>query len=78
MAVTPDELSDFQLFAEARLANGGAECMAELVAAWEAKRQFEQSIAALDDSDADAEAGRVLPAEEVFADARKNLGIPPE
>ncbi len=74
MAVTQDELNDFRLFAAQRLAV--AESMAELVAAWEEQRQHDESVAALQESHADAEAGRVVSAEEVFADARQTLGLP--
>ena len=76
MAVTQDDLNDFQMYAANRLANGGAESMAELVTAWEDQRQHSQSVAALQESHANAEAGRVIPAEEVFADARKTLRLP--
>ena len=75
MAVTSDELNDFQSFAADRLANGDAESMAELVAAWEDQRQHQQSVDALNESHADAEAGRVVPAKEVFADTRETLGL---
>ena len=72
MAVTLDDLNDFQMFAAARLSDGQAESMAELVTAWEDQRQ---SVAALQESHADAEAGRVVSAGEVFADTRKTLGL---
>lgn len=75
MAVTQDELNDFQSFATEHLARGGAESMAQLVAAWEARRQHRQSIDALNESHADAESGRVIPADEVFAEARKSLDL---
>ncbi len=75
MAVTHEELNDFQRFVIARLANCEAESMTDLVAAWESERQHQQSIDALKESHADAEAGRVVPAEEVFLETRKTLGI---
>jgi len=76
MAVTESELNDFQAFAAKRLANGGSESMSDLVSEWETDRLHRQSVDALQQSHADAEAGRVTPAEEVFADTRKTLGIP--
>ena len=76
MTVTQDDLNDFQMFAADRLATGEAESIADLVSAWEDQRQQRESIAALHESHADAEGGRVIPAEEVFADARKSLRHP--
>ena len=75
MALTQDDLNDFQLFADKRLANGGADSMAELVSAWEDQRQHNRSVAALQESHADADAGRIAPTEEVFAETRKALGL---
>ena len=75
MAVTQDELNNFQLFAAHRLANGGAESMAELVAGWEEHRQHDESVVALQESHAEAKTGRVVSAQEFFADARKTLGL---
>ena len=71
MAVTPDDLTEFNRYAAKVLANGGAESMTELASRWEADRL---SVSALQESHADAEAGRVHSAEEVFADVRKALG----
>ncbi len=71
MAVTQDELNDFQLFAAHRLANAGTESMAELVAGWEEHRQHSASVAALPKFNAQAEAGCVDSAAEILADARK-------
>jgi hypothetical protein len=74
MAVTQDDLNDFQRFANAKLSNGGVESMDELVAAWHEHRAHMDSLSSLEESHADAEAGRIHPAEEVIADARKTLG----
>lgn len=74
MTVTHDDLNDFQRFANAKLSNGGADSMDELVAAWHEHRAHTKSVSSLEESHADAEAGRTHPAEEVFADARKTLG----
>ena len=75
MAVTQSELNDFQAFAAKRLANGGSDSMADLVADWERDRSHRQSVDALQESHSDAEAGRVTPAAEVFEETRKTLGI---
>ena len=74
MTVTPDDLNDFQRFASAKLSNGGAESIDELVAAWNEHRAHLDSLTSLEESHADAEAGRTHAAEEVFTDARKTLG----
>mgnify|MGYP007059559181 CR=1 FL=1 len=73
MPVTQQDLQDFAQFADAKLANGGAESMSELAAAWESARQLDDSIERLQQSDADIEAGRTKPAKEVFADVKQRL-----
>lgn len=75
MAITQDDLNDFQVFAAARLAKREADSMAELVSAWEDQRRLRQSVEALQESHADAEAGRVVPAEEAFANTRRTLDL---
>jgi hypothetical protein len=76
MAITQDDLNDFQIFAANRVASGEAESMADLVSAWEDQRQYRRSVEALQESDADAKSGRLIPAKDVFADVRKSLRHP--
>ena len=75
MAITEKELTAFHAFASQRLANGGAESMSDLARQWDESRSDRDSSAALLQSHEDAEAGRIFSAEEVFADARRMLGI---
>jgi hypothetical protein len=74
MTITHEDLQDFHRFAGEQLTQGVVDSMSELAAAWEARRAYEQSVAALRESHQDAEAGRVTPADEVFAKVRRKLG----
>ncbi len=73
MAVSREDLQDFNQFANAKLAGGDADSLLDLVREWQATREQEGSIAALSESHADAQAGRVKPLEEAFADVRKEV-----
>lgn len=75
MAVTKEEMQDFNRFVEEKLSNGGAESLIELARQWEELRESEETIADILESEADIEAGRVHPAEEVFDDVRRKLGL---
>lgn len=75
MPVTKDDMRDFNRFVDEKLSNGGAESLTELARQWEDQREAEQSVADLRESHADAEAGRLHPAEEVFSEVRKKLGM---
>jgi hypothetical protein len=74
MAITREDLHDFNRFADAKLAGGEADSLLDLVREWEATRQHEGSVAALRESHADADAGRVKPLDRAFAEVRKKLG----
>jgi hypothetical protein len=74
MAITREDLQDFNRFVDARLAGGDADSLLDLVREWQATREHEGSIAALRESHADAQAGRVKPLDEAFAEVRKKLG----
>ena len=76
MAVTRDDLQDFHRFAYAKLAGGEAGSLLDLAREWESARQTEQSVAALRESDADVQAGRVKPLDKAFAEVRARLGQP--
>jgi len=76
MAVTREELRDFTRFADAKLANGGASSLSELVAEWEAQhREMEETVADIRQSHEDIAAGHVASVTETFADVRKQLGL---
>jgi hypothetical protein len=74
MAVTREELEEFQHFADSKLSNGGAESLADLVRQWEARRDYQETVADIKESHEDLAAGRVVPADEAFADVRKKMG----
>ena len=73
MTVTRENLQDFNRFADEKLARGETWSLLDLVREWENIRQQENSIAALRESHADAEEGRVKPLSEAFADIRNKL-----
>lgn len=74
MAVTQEDLQNFNRFASAKLASGETASLFDLVREWEAMRHGDESVAALRESHADAEAGRVKPLNQAFAEIRKRLG----
>ena len=76
MAVTRDDLQEFHRFADAKLAEGGAGSLLDLAREWESARQNEESVAALRESDADVQAGRVKPLDRAFVEVRARLGGP--
>ena len=76
MTVTRADLQDFNRFASAKLASGQTGSLSDLVREWEATREYEGSVAALRESHADAQAGRVKPLDEAFADVREKLSQP--
>lgn len=75
VAITKDDLRDFNRFADMKLANGGASSLVELAGEWEAqRREMEETVAAIWRSHADIEAGRVTTVAEAFQEVRKQLG----
>ncbi|MEQ8791114.1 MAG: hypothetical protein RIC55_32935 [Pirellulaceae bacterium] len=76
MAVTRDDLRDFNRFVDQKLSREGAESLTELARQWEEQRKYEQSVADLQESHEDAAAGRLHSAEDVFSEVRKKLGLP--
>jgi len=81
MAVTKDDLRDFQRFADERLNGGDAPSLVELAGQWEAQRreaerhESDETLADIQASHADIEAGRVSGVAEAFADVRQQLGL---
>lgn len=74
MAVTREELIDFNRFANQRLSDGGADTLQELVDEWNDLRSHEQSVSGIRDSVAQYEAGEGLPVDEAFNEVRRKLG----
>jgi hypothetical protein len=81
MAVTENDLQDFQLFAAAKLNDSGAQSLVELAGLWQAQRQdatrreMEETLADIRESHADIEAGRVSPVADAVAEVRQQLGL---
>jgi hypothetical protein len=79
MSVTLAELDRFHAFAQSKLGNGGAESLQELVDLWLAEspdvKELEASLAALREGLADADAGRVRPARDVFEDLATRYSV---
>jgi len=76
MAVTSADLLECNRFAIAKLASGEPGSLVELAQEWEAMREYERSVSALQEAHADARAGRVKPLDEAFADVRQKLSQP--
>ena len=74
MAITGEDLQDFNRFADAKLARSDTGSFLDMVREWEATREHEGSVAALRESHTDAQAGRLKPLKKAFADVRKKLG----
>ena len=71
MAVTTEQLDDFQQFARQKINNGGGDLsFDELVELWMLKKlpaeDLQDSLRAMEEGIADAEAGRVRSVDEVF------------
>ncbi|MFQ5734883.1 MAG: hypothetical protein ACE5KM_23355 [Planctomycetaceae bacterium] len=74
MPITKGDLLDFHRFAGEKLDNGGAESLQELVSQWEAAREHAQSVAGIQKSVAEYEAGKSVSADEAFSEVRRQLG----
>lgn len=73
MTATRQDLLEFNRFADEKLASGEAWSLSDLVREWEESRRYSESVAALRESHADAEAGRVQPIDEAFSEIRRKL-----
>jgi hypothetical protein len=80
MSVTLTELESFHQFAQAKLANGGADSLEELCDLWRLEHPTPEESAdiheAIREGLADIKAGRYRPAAEVSAEIRAKYGIP--
>jgi hypothetical protein len=75
VAVTKEELRDFQRFADEKINQGAANSLIDLASEWEAdRREAEQTLADIRESHADIDAGRVAPVADTFAEIRKRVG----
>ena len=76
MAITKDDLRDFNRFADEKLESGGANSLVELAGEWEAqRREMEETVVDIRTSHADIDAGRITSVTNAFADVRKELGL---
>jgi hypothetical protein len=76
MAITKEDLRDFNRFADERLHRGEAESLVDLAGQWEAqRREMEQTAADIRQSHADIDAGRVASVADTFSEVRKQLGL---
>jgi hypothetical protein len=76
MAITKEDLRDFNQFVDERLHNGGADSLAKLAAEWEARRrEMEETIAEIRQSHEDIDAGRISSVADTFSEVRKQLGL---
>jgi hypothetical protein len=72
--LTPSDLRQFYDFALAEINNGGVASLDECLLNW---REYQETVAAIREAEADIAAGRTKPLEEAFADIRRDLGLPP-
>ena len=75
MNATPETLQDFTAFAQEQIGERGECSMRDLFRAWLELREQNEVVTAMEESDADIEAGRVVPVHEAFDAVRKQLGI---
>lgn len=81
MALTNDDLSNFQQFASQRVSVGDVRSLVQLANEWEAQRQREErremgeTVADICASHADVDAGRVFPLADAFVEVRQQLGL---
>lgn len=76
MAVTVQEIEAFSRFASSQIDRESADSLSELVAKWEAhQRDYDETVAAVRQGQADFEAGKGKPVEKAFADIREQLGL---
>ncbi|MBX3438620.1 MAG: type II toxin-antitoxin system HicB family antitoxin [Planctomycetaceae bacterium] len=78
LALTSAEFEQFSEFVRQKMGNGAVESLEELVDLWRvnnpSEQELEESVRALEEGLADAAAGRVRPAEDVFRDLAARYG----
>lgn len=74
MAVTKNDIQEFNRFVDNKLANGGADSLRQLVAEWEERQEVNAAICegmkAIDE-------GRVRPFDEARDEFRREHNLPP-
>jgi predicted transcriptional regulator len=73
--VTTQDFQSFADFALPLISSGKADSIAQLVQQWEVEREQLETLQSIERGIADVEAGRVTPANEVFAQVRQELGL---
>ena len=77
MAITQQDVDQFNQFVVHKLSNGGAESMVELAREWEThRREYAETVAELSECIADMEAGKGRPLKEFADEMRKKYDIP--
>jgi len=74
MAITKEDLQSFQTFADDMLSNSTAESLQEILDKWNARRAHRQSVAGIQESISQYEAGEGLPVDQAFDEVREKLG----
>jgi len=74
MAITKEDLNKFQTFADDILSGGSADSLQEILDQWNAMREHSQSVAGIQESITQYEAGEGLPVDQAFDEVRKKLG----
>lgn len=73
MIAIEQELTDFNRFAQQRVAAGMNGSLQDLLDEWKAQQEFERSVAAIGESIRQCEEGLGLPLAEAFAEIRARL-----
>jgi hypothetical protein len=72
--LTPSDLQQFYDFALAEINNGGVASLDECLLNW---REYQDTVAAIREAEADIAAGRIIPLAQVEAELREEFGLPP-
>ena len=77
MAITQQDVDQFNQFVAAKLCNGGAESMVDLARQWEAERtEYNETVAELSQCIGDMEAGHGRPLKEFADEMREKYNLP--
>jgi predicted transcriptional regulator len=71
MSLTSHELAEFNRFAEQKLSVGDVASIEQLAREWTEAHRLATLVSDVSESEADIDAGRVHPADEVIADLRQ-------
>jgi len=73
MAITQEDLHNFQQFADKKLADGSIESLQEILDAWNTRQKYQQSVAGIRESVSQYEAGEGTPVEKALDAVRRKL-----